>query len=221
MEPRPEFAFQKHDVVFLVDGIELPFYKAILFEHSDVFKKMFSNKMVECKENKVEVENFSSFDIETFLRVIHPLIPQKVNFTNVFKIFEVAHMYQCAIVLEQCFKCIQNYYFEGMALNYFIDGLQNSYLLAEKFSDDSKIAELFKGAVSNIIKNFSKDNSDKYNFSSLAVLPGCILALIIEGVYKEKNLRVALEKSIPKPKVTPRLIRKVVVAKPKAEAVVE
>lgn len=90
------------DVSFKVEGKIVKAHKAILAARSPVFKKMFTLKMKETKENVVEVTDIKHDTLEEMLHFIYTGSVSELFPIVVLELFEAAHKYQIECLIKVC-----------------------------------------------------------------------------------------------------------------------
>ncbi|KAH7715904.1 BATH-38 protein [Aphelenchoides avenae] len=134
------------DVVFVVNGEDIPAHKAYLSVVSPVFAKMFDGNFREAAESRVPIEDAKPGDFRAFIAAAYP---SKVRLTeeNVLAVLELADRYNVGSVFSQCTDFLKTA--SGVPL---ID----KFLVAEQYEtglQEYLVNELTAGVVQSMLKD--------------------------------------------------------------------
>ncbi|XP_062574908.1 kelch-like protein diablo isoform X1 [Saccostrea cucullata] len=93
-----DLEFPETDVTLLVEGRKIHVSKAVLSQHSPVFKAMFSGNFKESKQKEVPLHDKKFQDVVEFLRSFYPNMKHKLTEHNVLQVLPLAHEYQSSLV---------------------------------------------------------------------------------------------------------------------------
>ncbi|XP_062574910.1 kelch-like protein diablo isoform X2 [Saccostrea cucullata] len=93
-----DLEFPETDVTLLVEGRKIHVSKAVLSQHSPVFKAMFSGNFKESKQKEVPLHDKKFQDVVEFLRSFYPNMKHKLTGHNVLQVLPLAHEYQSPLV---------------------------------------------------------------------------------------------------------------------------
>ncbi|KAL3881414.1 hypothetical protein ACJMK2_027859 [Sinanodonta woodiana] len=95
------------DLQLYVEGKTIYVSKSFLATISPVFRLMFESDFKEKNVDVLPLPGKKYEDVVTFLQCVNPGVLQKVNYSNIYGVFPLAHEYQVQRLLEECKQCLQ------------------------------------------------------------------------------------------------------------------
>lgn len=94
------FGFPDTDVILVVEGHKIHVNKAVLSEHSPVFKVMFESKFKESTAKEIVLQDKKAEDVVEFLKSFYPNMKHPITGANLLQVLPLAHEYQSPLVAD-------------------------------------------------------------------------------------------------------------------------
>jgi len=189
MTDRNKYEFKPYDIIIINNDQELYFYKDVLTDKSNHFKSILSHECEETKTGKIILDDENE-PIKQLLRVIHPLIQEKVDQKNVFNIFSLAYKYDFPAILSDCFTVLTKYH-EQQKIDNIMTEFTFLHACLETYSVDKDLCKKIETILNNVISYFV--NSDYYDIKedTFNQIPSNIASRIIRLLYHKNKEKVA------------------------------
>ena len=179
---------EKSDVLFVVEGQQIPALKAFLSVKSRVFSAMFSGDFKESKDNKVVIEDTTYEAFKTFIRCLYceELVLNDVNDLDFFgELYRLSDRYDVSRFerrITEEFMKRNSHLFNGpkcLSDESFQKDWQTMQSIA-RIAFESKITSLMDIVMTFIDKNFDHFLKDNKGFNELNDLTdGRLLDLVV------------------------------------------